>query len=585
MSNLPESEKPCRYLIAIGSPRCDKMAGFRPLSEVEGDLQRVTQLFEQQGYTRELPDDIELADTSERIKDAVSGWFRRNERKVSDIVVVYYAGHGYYFADNENSYVRSNTHYLFTYDSVIKRLSGTAIETRDLVKSFFSGNKNQSPQNILLILDTCYAGIGVRQMSSVLSDLRGVAPPGSGFWILASTNALTEAGDGAFVKALEAVMQNDNRELQEQGEFLSIDFLVSKINQHLKTIEPTQEAIADGIGIQAQAAFIRNPQFKKLRFSGDENEQQQNLNSIPAPDTSPTTFIHTRSLPTLSSIRKNPVAQVLQFTTPKLRLEGNQIKSMKVTCQAKYFIEDLGAEIHLEMIEIPGGTFQMGASETEGISYANPVHQVTVDPFFMSKYLITQEQWERVANSFPRVKDSLKLRPAQFRGSANLPVEKVSWLNAVEFCARLSQQSGRSYRLPSESEWEYACRAGTTTPFHLGETITTDFANYDGNFNYASKMIDGKRPTPVTTFPPNAFGLHDMHGNLWEWCEDLWHETYEGAPSDGIAWLDNSNHQWRLLRGGSWGVLAEQCCSAHRHYSYPNFEDDEHGFRVVCNFV
>jgi len=585
MSNLSRLEKPRRYLIAIGSPHCIKMKGFRCLSEVEGDLQRVTRLFEQQGYTRELSDEIGLADISQRIKEAVSGWFSRKERRTSDIVVVYYAGHGYYFADNEDDHVQFDSHYLFTLDSVRERLSSTTIETRDFVKSFFAGDKSRSPQNILLVLDTCYAGIGARQMSSVLSGLRGVAPSGSGFWILSSADALTEAGDGAFVKALEAVMQDDNGDCQGQGEFLSIDFLVSKINQHLETIQPTQKAIVDSTGVQAQAAFIRNPQFLKSRLSRDENEQQPDLNSTLAPDTFPPTSIHPRSLPPSSSARQDPAAQVLQFTTPKLRLEGNRIKSTEVNRQANYFTEDLGAEIRLEIIEIPGGTFQMGASETEGIRYANPVRQVTVEHFSLSKYLITQEQWERVANSFPRVKDFLEPRPSEFRGSANLPVEGVSWIDAVEFCARLTQQTGRNYRLPSEAEWEYACRSGTTAPFYLGETITTDFANYDGNINYVSKGVDCKRPTPVTTFPPNAFGLYDMHGNLWEWCEDLWHETYEGAPSDGTAWLDNADNRWRLLRGGSWGISAEQCRSAHRHYHYPDSRDSEYGFRVVCNFV
>ena len=557
MSNLSELEEPRRYLIAIGSPRCDKI-GLRLLSNVEDDLQRVTRLFEQQGYTRELYNEIEVADESWRIKDAVSGWFCRNERRTSDIVVVYYAGHGDYFADNANSYVQFNNHYLYTYDSAPNRLHNSAIETRDFVKSFFAGNKNRAPQNILLILDTCYAHFGARQMSSVLSDLKGVAPSGSGFWILSSSDALTEAGDGTFVKALETVMQDENRKFQKQGEFLGIDFLVSEINQHLKTISPTQKAIVDSTGVQAQAAFIRNPQF---------------LN----------TSISTPNLPPLSSIRQDPIIQVFQFTTPKLHLEGNRIKTTEVNCLVNFFTEDLGADIRLEMIEISGGTFQMGASEAEGIRHANPIHQVTVEPFFLSKYLITQEQWERVANSFPRVNSFLDLRPSEFRGIDNLPVEGVSWFDAFEFCARLTQQTGRNYRLPSEAEWEYACRSGTTTPFYLGETITTDFANYDGNINYISKMFDCKKTTPVTIFQPNTFGLYDMHGNLWEWCEDIWHETYKGAPSDGTAWLDNANNSWRLLRGGSWSVSAEQCRSAHRQYHYPDSKDNEYGFRVVCN--
>jgi formylglycine-generating enzyme required for sulfatase activity len=119
----------------------------------------------------------------------------------------------------------------------------------------------------------------------------------------------------------------------------------------------------------------------------------------------------------------------------------------------------------------------------------------------------------------------------------------------------LSKATGREYRLPSEAEWEYACRAGTTTPFHFGETITTDLANYNGNYTYGSgsKGQYRKQTTDVGSFPANAFGLHDMHGNVWEWCQDTWHENYNGAPTDGSAWVDeNANQNRMILRGGSW---------------------------------
>jgi formylglycine-generating enzyme required for sulfatase activity len=162
-------------------------------------------------------------------------------------------------------------------------------------------------------------------------------------------------------------------------------------------------------------------------------------------------------------------------------------------------------------------------------------------------------------------------------------VEKVNWHDAIEFCARLSKLTGREYRLPSEAEWEYACRAGTKTPFHFGETITRELANYDASNTYADEAPGEYREktTPVGQFSPNAFGLYDMHGNVWEWCEDDYHDNYEGAPRDGSAWL--SNNTTKILRGGSWILYPYRCRSAYRHsydprdYYYYFFI----GFRVV----
>ena len=163
------------------------------------------------------------------------------------------------------------------------------------------------------------------------------------------------------------------------------------------------------------------------------------------------------------------------------------------------------------------------------------------------------------------------------------PVEQVSWYDAVEFCQRLSQHTGKEYRLPSEAEWEYACRARTTTPFHFGETITTDLANYHGNYTYANEPTGKYREqtTPVGHFPPNGFGLYDMHGNVWEWCEDDRHDNYEGAPNDGTAWLTKQSSP-KVIRGGSWDYFPDLCRSASRNDSPRVARIDIFGFRVVC---
>ena len=264
---------------------------------------------------------------------------------------------------------------------------------------------------------------------------------------------------------------------------------------------------------------------------------------------------------------------------------------------AQYFIEDLGNGIQLEMVMIPNGTFMMGSpktKETEKGSRDNerPDHQVTIKAFCLGKYQVTQAQWKAVA-AFPQVNKELKLDPSRFKGDGSTsltnhrPVEQVSWEDAVEFCDRLSRHTKRQYRLPSEAEWEYACRAGTTTPFHFGETITTDLVNYNGNYTYGqgSKGVYRKETTEVGSFGvANNFGLYDMHGNVWEWCQDDWHSNYEDAPTDGSGWLDieKSNNR-KLLRGGSWYYSPGHCRSAYRYYYNLDYGNDSIGFRVVCS--
>ncbi len=234
--------------------------------------------------------------------------------------------------------------------------------------------------------------------------------------------------------------------------------------------------------------------------------------------------------------------------------------------QAQHFTETLqspsptlsgvgGDAFSLDLVAIPGNTFMMGSPEGEGYNSEKPQHEVTVQSFFMGKYPVTQAQWRTVA-ALPKVNRDLKPEPSYFKGD-NRPIERVSWYDASEFCDRLTRQTGKPYRLPSEAEWEYACRAGTTTPFHFGETITSELANYNGEAIYGAEPKGTYRgkTTQVGSFGvPNAFGLYDMHGLVWEWCADHWHDNYEAAPTDGSAWIiDNDNdNQSRVLRGGSW---------------------------------
>ncbi|HEY9628108.1 MAG TPA: formylglycine-generating enzyme family protein [Coleofasciculaceae cyanobacterium] len=253
----------------------------------------------------------------------------------------------------------------------------------------------------------------------------------------------------------------------------------------------------------------------------------------------------------------------------------------------KSYTEDLGNGAKLTLMLISAGEFMMGAPEGEPESKDNerPQRLVKVPHFLMGRYPVTQTQWQVVAG-YDRITQDLDPEPSRFKGD-DRPVERVSWEDAQEFCQRLSAktENTRQYCLPSESQWEYVCRAGMTTAFHFGETITPDLANYDTTSNYNGSPTRESRgeTTDVVSFPANDWGLCDMHGNVWEWCEDDWHGSYEGAPSDGSAWVEsNSKGTKRPLRGGSWSYGPRYCRSAARFNFTRDFRYYDVGFRVCC---
>ena len=218
--------------------------------------------------------------------------------------------------------------------------------------------------------------------------------------------------------------------------------------------------------------------------------------------------------------------------------------------------------IGMKFVWIPPGNFVMGSPKGENLGDANETqHKVTLTKgFYMGVHLVTQEQWKEVMGN----------NPSEFKGEKNLPVEQVSWDDCQAFIKKLREKDKKVYRLPSEAEWEFACRAGTKTPFHFGETIFTDQANYNGNFTYG----DGKKgkyrekTTPVNTFPANAWGLHDMSGNVWQWCQD----KYGDYPQkDVVDPTGVEKGKLRVLRGGSWLNLPGDCRSASRGWIVPGF--------------
>ncbi len=245
--------------------------------------------------------------------------------------------------------------------------------------------------------------------------------------------------------------------------------------------------------------------------------------------------------------------------------------------------EQLPNGVALEMIAIPAGSFLMGTPSDDvrkilaiggyskenieqWIKYEMPQHRATVLELAMGKYPITQEQWQAVMGN----------NPSRFSG-VTYPVESVNWKDAKEFCSRLSKLTGKTYRLPTEAEWEYAARAGSQNLYSFGDNANQlkDYAWYGDNSSGQTQPVGKKKA--------NAFGIYDMHGNVWEWCEDEWHENYNGAPVDGSAWVNNNSSQYRLLRGGSWYYNAYYCRSAFRYRYDADYRYYVIGFRVVCS--
>jgi eukaryotic-like serine/threonine-protein kinase len=317
------------------------------------------------------------------------------------------------------------------------------------------------------------------------------------------------------------------------------------------------------------------------------------------------TFLKLMGLGTLGAIGAFSIAKIIQPSESELDV-NQEIKSAgimptidrlaitKVTSiqlnnrgdiidrqmsHAHIFQEELGIDVLLTMIQIPTGTFMMGSPDREAGQENSeaPQHPVHVSTFYVGQTQITQAQWNAICPD----------KSVTFGSNSQLPVDSISWLDAIEFCHRLSTKTGRKYRLPSESEWEYVCRATTTTPFAYGATISPSIVNYNGERPYAqiAKGICREKSTPVAIFPPNLFGLYDMHGNLWEWCLDEWFANYHGAPTDGSARGDlesRDENKQRVVRGGSWFSSGQMCRAASRSSLPASYRHNHYGFRVVC---
>jgi formylglycine-generating enzyme required for sulfatase activity len=295
----------------------------------------------------------------------------------------------------------------------------------------------------------------------------------------------------------------------------------------------------------------------------------------------------------------------MSFTTAQVNIQLQIVNRRQEQCWG--YVEDLGNGVKLEMVEIPAGEFLMGEDaagvadfEKECAQYwdnkndctawvrtGTPQRRVKVNGFLIGKYEVTQKQWVAVMGALPP-NMSLSVEGSQFKGD-DLPVVRISWDEAQEFTRRLNEKlklSRSIYRLPSEAEWEYVARAGTRTPYAFGSTISSAVVNYNFKRMLRTIFTGGvyrDRPVAVGSLGlANAWGLYDMHGNVTEWCEDDWHDSYNGAPSDDRAWVDIPNRATeRVFRGGSWFDGSFGLRSAYRKGAIPGIHTYALGFRLV----
>jgi formylglycine-generating enzyme required for sulfatase activity len=264
--------------------------------------------------------------------------------------------------------------------------------------------------------------------------------------------------------------------------------------------------------------------------------------------------------------KPQPKPQPLAIVTP---VPAPEVPLDPIKKNDNAFRDTFGDNIYVEMVKIPSGKFIMGSpvSEIDRKDHESPLIEVNLSAFYMAKFVVTQEQWVAIMGA----------NPAIFRQDLQAPMENISWLEAKEFCQKLSLKSAYkyTYRLPSEAEWEYACRAGTNTAYHFGDRSDQlpDYAWFKDNANQRSQPIGKKIPNP--------WGLHEMHGGVWEWCEDVWHDSYRGAPADGSAWVDGEGYGRRVRRGGSWSNEAKLCRAASRDWHWQGDRYSDIGLRVV----
>ena len=548
------------WAICIG---INNYSRLQPLRYAVSDAAAVRDFFLQEGHFEQVyyfADDaspietpqgpMEAKPTFANLLDFFEKRFQKPFLNVGDNLWLFFAGHGELHEGHD---------YLMPIDVSVGNLERTALRLSDLTACL----RNSGADNTVLLLDACRSqgsrrglGLGTEEQQGIVT-VYSCSPREASYEI-------EELGHGAFTHALLegfnlqgatncATVERLDQYLRYQVPILNTQYgkpvqtpytavePLSKNHLILLTQKATlqdvqalkidaQKAELEGDFASAQQLWVRVLAASRvdqdaIAAFGRIALKQAQQTASPGPETAPTAG--TRSVADSDPRVLEELGDLAAESTPPPTFEFEVVTvdakgkiASRQPHRAEYRREDLGNGVTLDLVCIPGGSFTMGSPDNEESrdSDESPQHRVTVQPCLIGKYPITQAQWKAVA-ALPKVERDLKPDPAYFKGD-NRPVEQVSWDDAMEFCQRLSKRTGREYRLPSEAEWEYACRVGTTTPFHFGATIMPDLANYDGNYTYGNgpKGKYREQTTDVGSFPPNAFGLFDTHGNVYEWC-------------------------------------------------------------------
>ncbi|MBD1808857.1 SUMF1/EgtB/PvdO family nonheme iron enzyme [Microcoleus sp. FACHB-SPT15] len=568
------------FALVIGVNHYEHLHQARYLNYAVGDAERIKEfLCNQAGFK---PDNVLLcSDNSEPIssRQIPTRPNRSNLRRLlldeiqsakgADNFWFFFSGHGMIGSDNHD--------YLMPRDGYGRDLEGTAIPVDFVIRCLM----NCQAKNVVMILDMCRCSDGSKGFGDVGAYTAEKAKQQGIITIFSCSRGeesyeIPELKQGAFTYALlEGLTNHGTPGALEQY----LQHRVPELNRYYGKPHQFPQISLNSV---YKYDFPLLPNLSDQVRLIDTGFLQEDLFSQSVPTQNAKNAGHLLNQKLVEPLLLG--AAIFDFKVVTLDPRGYENNCYQG--QAQYFIENLDNRATLEMVYIPGGTFLMGSSEMgrggQRYSSERPQHSVAVKPFLISKYPITQAHWREVA-SLPEVHRNLNLRPSRPGGKSH-PVTQVSWHDAVEFCCRLSQKTGHEYRLPTEAEWEYACRAGTTTPFHFGETINSYLANYDGRYPYGGEgrgTYRKKTSSVGTSESANAFGLFDMHGNVWEWCLDHWHENYDDAPITGEAWIDDSNNQKRLIRGGSWFNEPFLCRSASRWYGDINQKSHNIGFRII----
>ena len=370
-----------------------------------------------------------------------------------------------------------------------------------------------------------------------------------------------------------------------------LDALTPPLHRHLLRLVENISALLSGHKLEPPVPKIVNPTILQIRSAAKWIVPAALLLSI---------FTFIVGFLIYRTIVPSTRFENFHFTVATLDNSGVMKGGMQR--EGRLFREELGDGESLELVELPTGNFWMGASPTEfsqvgkefqrvGLPFNQaqevaqseiPQGEVQVVSYYLTRREITQAQWEQVAD-WPQVRIELNPEPSFFHGK-DRPVEQITWEEAIEFCERLSARTGRPYRLPSEAEWEFACRAGTLTPYHFGETISFEVANFDAAYPWGH-AVNGQRRQQTfdsgSTGAANAFGLLDMHGNVQEWCMDPWHPNYQGSPLGASVWEKGGDSQYRVVRGGSYLSAAAFCRSSSRSKKGFARRFSDTGFRVA----